>query len=157
MTVSITSPPGIAAEAAGLPFLDVTRAEFQRDPYGLLDRLREQSWLVRSPLGFTIIGYPEAREIKRPPHIVRVFDAVDPGRSPLLHQKAAENISSQSGARLVKLRKIIVQALRQIYVAGGQTQDLWFNGVFAAFEAYDPATNSWALLPPVNIPRHGLN
>jgi N-acetylneuraminic acid mutarotase len=45
----------------------------------------------------------------------------------------------------------------KIYVAGGQAQDLWFNGVFAAFEAYDPATNSWALLPPVNIPRHGLN
>ena len=117
MTVSVTSPPGIAAEAAGLPFLDVTGAEFRRDPYGLLDRLREQSWLVRSPLGFTIIGYPEAREIKRDPDIVRVFDAVDPGRSPLLHQKAAENISSQSGARLVKLRKIIVQALRPRQVA----------------------------------------
>ena len=119
MTVFITcaSSPGIAVEAAGLPFLDVTGAEFQHDPYGLLDRLREQSWLVRSPLGFTIIGYPEAREIKRDPDVVRVFDAVDPGRSPLLHQKAAENISSQSGARLVKLRKIIVQALRPRQVA----------------------------------------
>ena len=117
MTVSVASSPGIAVEAAGLPFLDVTGAEFQHDPYGLLDRLREQSWLVRSPLGFTIIGYPEAREIKRDPDVVRVFDAVDPGRSPLLHQKAAENISSQSGARLVKLRKIIVQALRPRQVA----------------------------------------
>ena len=115
--MSVSSSAGIAVEAAALPFLDVKGEEFQRDPYGLLDRLREQSWLVRSPLGYTVIGYPEAREIKRDPDVVRIFDAVDPASSPLLHQKAAENMSSQSGAQLIKLRKIIVQALRPRQVA----------------------------------------
>ena len=115
--MSVTTSADITAGAAGLPFLDVKGEEFQRDPYGLLDRLREQSWLVRSPLGYTIIGYPEAREIKRDPDIVRIFDAVDPERSALLHQKAAENMSSQGGARLIQLRKIIVRALRPRQVA----------------------------------------
>jgi cytochrome P450 len=115
--VSVTSSTGIAAEAAGLPFLDVKGEEFQRDPYGVLDRLREQSWLVRSPLGYTVIGYPEAREIKRDPDVVRIFDAVDRERSLVLYQGAAKNMSSQGGARLVKLRKIIVQALRPRQVA----------------------------------------
>jgi N-acetylneuraminic acid mutarotase len=45
----------------------------------------------------------------------------------------------------------------KIYVAGGQAEDAFFRGVFANFEAYEPATNSWTLLPPVNLPRHGLN
>jgi cytochrome P450 len=115
--LSVTTSADITAGAAGLPFLDVKGEEFQRDPYGLLDRLREQSWLVRSPLGYTVIGYPEAREIKRDPDIVRIFDAVDPERSALLHQKAAENMSSQGGARLIQLRKIIVRALRPRQVA----------------------------------------
>jgi cytochrome P450 len=115
--VSVTSSAGTGVEAVALPFLDVKGADFQRDPYGVLDRLREQSWLVRSPLGYTIIGYPEAKEIKRDPDVVRIFDAVDPDLSPLLHQKAAENMSSQGGARLVKLRKIVVQALRPRQVA----------------------------------------
>jgi cytochrome P450 len=115
--MSATSSAGMAVEAAGLPFLDVKGEEFQRDPYGLLDRLREQSWLVRSPLGYTIIGYPEAREIKRDPDVVRIFDAVQPERSQILYQGAAKNMSSQSGARLVKLRKIVVQALRPRQVA----------------------------------------
>ncbi len=116
-TLPVTALDGFEADAAGLPFLDVLGEEFQRDPYGLLDRLRAQSWLVRTPLGFTVIGYPEAISIKRDPDIVRIFDAVDAQRSPLLHRKAAENMSSQSGARLVRLRKIIVQALRPRQVA----------------------------------------
>jgi cytochrome P450 len=115
--MSVAPPAGIAAEAAGLPFLDVKGEEFQQDPYRVLDRLRGQSWLVRSPLGYTIIGYPEAREIKRDPDVVRIFDAVQPERSMVLYQGAAKNMSSQGGARLVKLRKIVVQALRPRQVA----------------------------------------
>ena len=115
--MSVASYNGTTVDAARLPFLDVKGEEFQQDPYGVLDRLREQSWLVRSPLGYTVIGYPEAKEIKRDPDVVRIFDAVDPERSLVLYQGAAKNMSSQSGARLVKLRKIVVQALRPRQVA----------------------------------------
>jgi cytochrome P450 len=100
-----------------LPFLDVLSERFQSDPYGLLDELRQQSWLVRSPLGWTIIGFPEAREIKRDADIVRIFDAVDAERSPYLNAKAAANMSSQNGPRHIQLRRTIVQALRPRQVA----------------------------------------
>jgi N-acetylneuraminic acid mutarotase len=44
----------------------------------------------------------------------------------------------------------------RIYVAGGEFQDARFMAAFWALEAYDPATNSWTILPRMPIPRHGL-
>lgn len=44
----------------------------------------------------------------------------------------------------------------RIYVAGGEHQDGHLMAAFRALEAYDPATNSWAELPMMPIPRHGL-
>jgi N-acetylneuraminic acid mutarotase len=45
----------------------------------------------------------------------------------------------------------------KIYVAGGESQSDAINGVFRALEAYDPATNTWAILPSMPIGRHGLS
>ena len=45
---------------------------------------------------------------------------------------------------------------RRIYVAGGEVTTRALCGAFRAVEAYDPATNSWALLPPMPLPRHGV-
>ncbi len=44
----------------------------------------------------------------------------------------------------------------RIYVAGGEIRhrDLW--GTYTTVEAYDPKANSWARLPPMPMPRHGL-
>jgi N-acetylneuraminic acid mutarotase len=44
----------------------------------------------------------------------------------------------------------------RIYVAGGEIRhrDIW--GTYTTVEAYDPKTNSWARLPPMPMPRHGL-
>jgi N-acetylneuraminic acid mutarotase len=45
----------------------------------------------------------------------------------------------------------------KIYVAGGE---IYNNSVFAvirAVEAYDPATNSWSILPTMLTARHGVN
>ena len=44
----------------------------------------------------------------------------------------------------------------RIYVAGGEHQDGHLMAAFRALEAYDPATNTWAELPMMPIPRHGL-
>jgi N-acetylneuraminic acid mutarotase len=41
-------------------------------------------------------------------------------------------------------------------VAGGEVQTAQFAGAFRALEAYDPATNTWAILPSMPIPRHGV-
>lgn len=43
----------------------------------------------------------------------------------------------------------------KIYVAGGEMRSTNLWGVFRAVEAYEPATNSWSILPPIPVPRHG--
>ena len=44
----------------------------------------------------------------------------------------------------------------RLYVAGGEIRhrDIW--GTYTAVEAFDPKSNSWARLPPMPMPRHGL-
>jgi len=44
----------------------------------------------------------------------------------------------------------------RIYVSGGEGQDTRMMQTFRAFEAFDPATNTWSVLPPMPVPRHGL-
>lgn len=44
----------------------------------------------------------------------------------------------------------------RIYVAGGEHQNAQFMAAFRALEAYDPRTNTWASLPSMPVPRHGL-
>jgi N-acetylneuraminic acid mutarotase len=45
----------------------------------------------------------------------------------------------------------------KIYVAGGEFQNDKIMAAFRAFEAYDPATNTWdGGLPRMRIPRHGF-
>jgi len=44
----------------------------------------------------------------------------------------------------------------KIYVAGGELQTNEYLAAYRAFEAYDPATNTWERLPRMPAPRHGL-
>lgn len=44
----------------------------------------------------------------------------------------------------------------KLYVAGGEWQNATEQVAYRAFEGYDPATNSWAQLPPMVIARHGV-
>jgi N-acetylneuraminic acid mutarotase len=44
----------------------------------------------------------------------------------------------------------------KIYVAGGEVRTDRMAGTFRAVEAYDPATNKWLTLPPMEFARHGL-
>jgi len=44
----------------------------------------------------------------------------------------------------------------KIYVAGGEVQTRQLLAAFRALEAYDPASNTWAILPSVPLPRHGV-
>jgi len=41
-----------------------------------------------------------------------------------------------------------------IYVAGGEVQDDKFLAAYRAFEAYDPASDTWWQLPSMLLPRH---
>jgi N-acetylneuraminic acid mutarotase len=44
----------------------------------------------------------------------------------------------------------------RIYVAGGEFQDPHMMATFRAVEAYEPATDSWSILPSMPVSRHGL-
>jgi len=44
----------------------------------------------------------------------------------------------------------------KIYVAGGEVATNSLVGAFRALEAFDPATNSWSILPSLPLPRHGV-
>jgi peroxiredoxin/N-acetylneuraminic acid mutarotase len=45
---------------------------------------------------------------------------------------------------------------RRIYVAGGEVTTTELVGSFRGVEAYDPANNTWATLPSMPMPRHGV-
>jgi N-acetylneuraminic acid mutarotase len=45
---------------------------------------------------------------------------------------------------------------RRIYCAGGEVATTQLAGAFRAVEAYEPATNTWSILPSMPIPRHGV-
>jgi N-acetylneuraminic acid mutarotase len=45
----------------------------------------------------------------------------------------------------------------KIYVAGGQVYDAQVFAAIRAVEAYDPATNTWSILPTMLTARHGVN
>ncbi len=44
----------------------------------------------------------------------------------------------------------------RIYVAGGEYQDFFSQTAYSAFQAYDPASNTWSILPSMLPPRHGV-
>jgi N-acetylneuraminic acid mutarotase len=44
----------------------------------------------------------------------------------------------------------------RMYVAGGEFQDPHMMATFRAVEAYDPATNTWSVMPSMPVSRHGL-
>lgn len=45
----------------------------------------------------------------------------------------------------------------KIYIVGGQMYDEHVFAVIRAVEAYDPATNTWTILPTMQTARHGVN
>ena len=45
----------------------------------------------------------------------------------------------------------------KVYIVGGQIYDQNVFAVIRAVEAYDPATNSWSILPTMFTARHGVN
>jgi N-acetylneuraminic acid mutarotase len=43
----------------------------------------------------------------------------------------------------------------KIYCAGGELTTRQFSAAFRALEAYDPATNTWTVMPPMPVAKHG--
>ena len=62
------------------------------------------------------------------------------------------------GARMPTTRSALAYGVynNRIYVAGGEFQDPQQQTVFRTFEDYDAASNTWTVLPPMAIARHGV-
>jgi N-acetylneuraminic acid mutarotase len=45
---------------------------------------------------------------------------------------------------------------QRLFVFGGEGNSASESGVFPEIEAYDPITDSWSALPPMQVPRHGF-
>jgi cytochrome P450 len=110
----------VPVETIELPLLDVGGSDYERDPYGVIESLRSQHRLARTPRGYTVLDYALARELKRSPDFVRIFDAVAADESVYLHERARRSISSENGERLVLLRRLLIQALRPRNIANLQ-------------------------------------
>jgi N-acetylneuraminic acid mutarotase len=62
------------------------------------------------------------------------------------------------GSRMPTTRSALAYGVynNRIYIAGGEFQDPTQQTVFRTFEEYDPASNTWSVLPPMAIARHGV-
>lgn len=70
----------------------------------------------------------------------------------------ATDVWGPPGARMPTARSAVASGVYdgKIYVTGGEWQDPFVQTAFRAFEAYDPATNTWTVLPPMATARHGV-
>jgi N-acetylneuraminic acid mutarotase len=61
-------------------------------------------------------------------------------------------------ARMPSARSAMASGVHggRIYVTGGEGQNAQMMYTFRALEAYDPAANSWTILPSLPVSRHGL-
>jgi N-acetylneuraminic acid mutarotase len=70
----------------------------------------------------------------------------------------ASDTWSAALARMPTARSALASAVigGRIYIAGGEFQDPTMMATFRVVEAYNPASNTWATLPPLPVSRHGL-
>jgi N-acetylneuraminic acid mutarotase len=79
---------------------------------------------------------------------IGVIEAYDP----------ASDSWSQGLARMAQARSAGAGAVfgGRLYITGGEYQDQGTMATYRSLEAYDPATNTWQMLPPMPVSRHGL-
>lgn len=92
------------------PFLDMFAEDFQADPAPVIDKLREQGWLVRTPLGCLAIGREQVHTLLSDPclrtsilHLVRM-QGVTEGR---LYDMVSSAVLAMDGADHARLRRLV--------------------------------------------------
>jgi len=91
----------------------------------------------------------------------RIGAAFITASSNLNNVEAYDPATDQWSAPLAKMptgRSAVSGAVynNRLYIAGGEWQNENQFTAYRAFEGYDPATNTWAVLPPMALPRHGV-
>lgn len=95
------------------PYLDMFSEDFQADPVAAIDQLREQSWLVRTPIGGLAIGRAQVQALladrrlrSSVPDIVRMQGVTE---GPLFEQLTTSIIALE-GDDHVRVRKLVSRA-----------------------------------------------
>ena len=95
------------------PYLDMFSADFQADPVPVIERLRAQSWLVRTPIGGFVIGRSQVQALLADrrlrssiPEIVRMQGVAD---GPL-YDELTTSIIALEGEDHTRIRKLVSRA-----------------------------------------------
>jgi cytochrome P450 len=95
------------------PYLDMFSADFQADPVPVIERLRAESWLVRTPIGGFVIGRSQVQALLADrrlrssiPEIVRMQGVTD---GPL-YDELTTSIIAVEGEDHARIRKLVSRA-----------------------------------------------
>jgi N-acetylneuraminic acid mutarotase len=120
------------------------------------------SWRERSPMptprNHAAIGVVNGKIYVIGGRVGAAFIALASDTSVVEEYDPATDKWSAPRARMPSTRSALGYAVinGHIYVAGGEFQDTHMMATFRAVEAYDPASNSWSVMPPMPVSRHGL-
>ena len=95
------------------PFLDMFSSEFQEDPTPVIDRLRKESWVARTPIGGLVIGRPQVQALLADrrlcsslPAIIRMQGVTEGD----LYDAVTRSILALDGDDHLRLRKLVNRA-----------------------------------------------
>ncbi len=95
------------------PFLDPFTEEFQADPLPIIDRLRAQSWLARTPISALVLGREQVHKLLSDPRLQSALlqltrlQGVDEGR---LYDLVSSALLSLDGADHARIRALVSRA-----------------------------------------------
>ncbi len=120
------------------------------------------SWRERSPMptarNHAAIGVVNGRIYVAGGRVGAAFIAPSTDISVVEEYDPATDTWSPALARMPTARSALAAGVigGRIVIAGGEFQDPTMMATFRVVEAYDPASNTWATLPPLPVSRHGL-
>ena len=112
-----------------------------------------------SSADIVIVGCPQDEGVRRNGgRVGAAFIGLASDTSVVEEYDPAADKWSATRARMPSTRSALGYAVinGRIYVAGGEFQDTHIMATFKAVEAYDPASNTWSIMPPMPVSRHGL-
>jgi N-acetylneuraminic acid mutarotase len=120
------------------------------------------SWAEKTPMptprNHAAIGVVDGKIYVIGGRVGAAFIALSQDISAVEEYDPASDTWSPPKARMPTARSALAAGTYggRIFVAGGEYQDTTLTAAFRAVEAYTPATNTWATLPPLPVSRHGL-
>lgn len=136
-------------------------------PHRSLDTMEEydpvtNAWRARSPMP-TARNHMGAGAVNGKVYVIggrltAAFSIVMPGQTDAVQEydPATDSWATKAPMPTARSGGALAVLNNRIYVAGGEVQTYQYVAAFRAFEAYDPATDTWEQLPKMPSPRHSF-